>query len=61
MKIVENIELIEIPIKKAVITIGNFDGVHIGHQALLHTVVEKAHNIGGTAVALTFDPIRPGI
>jgi riboflavin kinase/FMN adenylyltransferase len=56
MKIVKNIEHIEIPMKKAVITIGNFDGVHIGHQALLHTVVEKAHNIGGTAVALTFDP-----
>jgi riboflavin kinase/FMN adenylyltransferase len=56
MKIIENIELVEIPIKNAVITIGNFDGVHIGHQALLQTVVEKAHNIGGTAVALTFDP-----
>ncbi len=56
MKIVENLELIEIPIKNAVLTIGNFDGVHIGHQALLQTVVEKAHDIGGTAVALTFDP-----
>ncbi|MEJ2661639.1 MAG: riboflavin biosynthesis protein RibF, partial [Desulfobacteraceae bacterium] len=41
------------PIHKAVVTIGNFDGVHIGHQALLQTVVEKAHRIGGTAVALT--------
>jgi riboflavin kinase/FMN adenylyltransferase len=56
MKIIENLEHIEIPIHKAVITIGNFDGVHIGHQALLQTVVEKAHMIGGTAVALTFDP-----
>ncbi len=56
MKIVEDIKHIEIPIKKAVITIGNFDGVHIGHQALLQTVVEKAHKIGGTAVAVTFDP-----
>ncbi len=56
MKIVDNIELFEIPIKNTVVTIGNFDGVHIGHQALLHTVVEKAHNIGATAVALTFSP-----
>jgi len=56
MKIVDNIEHIDIPTKKAVVTIGNFDGVHIGHQALLHTVVEKAHNIGGTSVALTFNP-----
>ena len=56
MKIIEGIEHIEIPIKNAVIAIGNFDGVHIGHQALFHTVVEKADRIDGTAVALTFDP-----
>jgi riboflavin kinase/FMN adenylyltransferase len=56
MKIIENLEHLEIPMHKAVVTIGNFDGVHIGHQALLQTVVEKAHGIGGTAVALTFDP-----
>lgn len=56
MKILKNIEDIVIPIKNAVVTIGNFDGVHIGHQALLHTVVEKAAAIEGTAVTLTFDP-----
>jgi riboflavin kinase / FMN adenylyltransferase len=56
MKIIEDIKHIEIPIQNAVVAIGNFDGVHIGHQALLQTVVEKAHRIGGTAVALTFDP-----
>jgi riboflavin kinase / FMN adenylyltransferase len=56
MKIFKRLEDIEKPINRAVITIGNFDGVHIGHQALLHTVIEKAHAIGGTAVAVTFDP-----
>ena len=56
MKIVASLEDIELPIKNSVITIGNFDGVHIGHQALLHTVVERAHAIGGTGVAITFDP-----
>ena len=56
MKIFKQLEDIVIPLNKAVITIGNFDGVHIGHQALLHTVVEKAHAIGGTAVTMTFDP-----
>jgi riboflavin kinase/FMN adenylyltransferase len=56
MKVIEKIEHIEMPIHNAVVTIGNFDGVHIGHQALLQTVVEKAHRIGGTAIALTFDP-----
>lgn len=56
MKIFKCLEDIEIPLNKAVITIGNFDGVHIGHHALLHTVIEKAHAIGGTSVAMTFDP-----
>jgi riboflavin kinase/FMN adenylyltransferase len=39
-----------------VITIGNFDGVHIGHQALFHEVIEKADRIGGTSIAMTFEP-----
>lgn len=56
MKIIERIEDIENPIKNAVITIGNFDGVHIGHQALFHTTIEKAEAIEGTSVAMTFEP-----
>jgi riboflavin kinase/FMN adenylyltransferase len=56
MQIIKHLEEIETPIRNAVVTIGNFDGVHIGHQALLHTVIEKAHAVGGSAVAITFDP-----
>ncbi|NGZ98238.1 MAG: hypothetical protein CV089_19290 [Nitrospira sp. WS110] len=37
-------------------TIGNFDGHHRGHQALLKLVVETARQAQGTAVVLTFDP-----
>lgn len=39
-----------------VATIGNFDGQHLGHQALLRTVVERARATGGQAVVITFDP-----
>ncbi len=39
-----------------VATIGNFDGHHIGHRALLRTVSQTAKNAAGTALALTFDP-----
>lgn len=39
-----------------VATIGNFDGHHVGHRALLKAVVQAARNAHGTAVALTFDP-----
>lgn len=37
-------------------TIGNFDGHHLGHQALLKLVVETARRTQGTAMVLTFDP-----
>ncbi len=39
-----------------VVTIGNFDGVHIGHQKIFKKVVEKARKINGTPIAITFDP-----
>jgi len=39
-----------------VATIGNFDGHHIGHRALLQTVMQAARKARGTAMVLTFDP-----
>ncbi len=56
MKVFNNLDQIGAPFTRAVITIGNFDGVHIGHQALFHEVIEKAEAIGGTSVAMTFEP-----
>jgi riboflavin kinase/FMN adenylyltransferase len=38
------------------LAIGNFDGVHRGHQQLMRRVVEAARVFGGEALALTFDP-----
>ncbi len=40
----------------AAVTIGNFDGHHHGHRALLSQVVETARRKAGTALVLTFDP-----
>jgi riboflavin kinase/FMN adenylyltransferase len=40
----------------AVVTIGNFDGVHVGHQELIRLVCAHAARIQGTAVAVTFRP-----
>jgi len=56
MKVFNHLDQISEPFKNAVITIGNFDGVHIGHQALFHEAIEKAEGIGGTSVAMTFEP-----
>jgi riboflavin kinase/FMN adenylyltransferase len=38
------------------VTIGNFDGVHLGHQLLFAEVVQRAYRCGGTGVVVTFDP-----
>jgi riboflavin kinase/FMN adenylyltransferase len=38
------------------LTIGNFDGVHLGHQALIRHVVERAQATGCASVVVTFDP-----
>jgi riboflavin kinase/FMN adenylyltransferase len=38
------------------VAVGNFDGVHRGHQALVARALERARATGGSAVALTFDP-----
>jgi riboflavin kinase/FMN adenylyltransferase len=39
-----------------VVTIGNFDGVHLGHVRLLRRTVQIARQVGTAAVAFTFDP-----
>lgn len=41
---------------RPVLTMGMFDGVHIGHRALLSRVVQKAKEINGESVVLTFWP-----
>jgi len=40
----------------AVVTVGNFDGVHRAHQAILEAVRADAHARGASAVAVTFEP-----
>ena len=40
----------------AVATTGTFDGVHLGHKKILNQLVEKAKEVGGQSVLLTFSP-----
>lgn len=65
MKIYRKIEDITEPFSHPCVTIGNFDGVHLGHQQIFAQVASKAKRQKGTSVAITFDPhplqvLRPG-
>ena len=42
---------------KTAIAIGSFDGVHLGHQAILAHVARKARSLGLKAAVLTFEPL----
>ncbi len=39
-----------------ILTIGKFNGMHLGHQALLKQVVARAHEVNGCSAAITFEP-----
>jgi riboflavin kinase/FMN adenylyltransferase len=43
-------------VSRTVVTVGNFDGVHLGHQHLLAGVVARARALGALSVVVTFDP-----
>ncbi|MBE6335913.1 MAG: bifunctional riboflavin kinase/FAD synthetase [Lentimicrobiaceae bacterium] len=43
-------------VSNAIVTIGTFDGVHLGHQAILKDMVKTAKEIGGETVVITFYP-----
>ncbi len=44
------------PLRGAVVAIGNFDGVHRGHRALIGVALDRARRLGKPAAALTFEP-----
>ena len=56
MKIVRILEGLAGTIRCPVMTIGNFDGVHLGHRELFRRVVARAAEFEGESVVLTFDP-----
>ena len=53
------------PLARAAVAVGNFDGVHLGHAAIVRRLVAAAARLDVPAIALTFDPhpaslVRPG-
>jgi len=56
MKVIRDLRELGDSPRPVVVTLGNFDGVHLGHQKLLRRAVEWARALGATATALTFEP-----
>lgn len=56
MEIFDDIMAIPNHAKSGVIAIGNFDGVHRGHQALINATLQKAKELGTKSGILTFEP-----
>jgi len=56
MIVVRNVAELGDILRGSCLTIGNFDGVHLGHQRLLSRVTTKAKALGLESIAVTFDP-----
>ncbi len=56
MRTIVGLDNIQQPLKNPALTIGNFDGVHLGHQALYQRVKEWASKLDGESVVMTFHP-----
>jgi riboflavin kinase/FMN adenylyltransferase len=65
MHVISSLESIPAALTRTVLAIGNFDGVHRGHQTILREVRERARLLDAQSAAVTFDPhpmrvLRPG-
>src|SRR3569832_919371 len=56
MKVLRSLERARGLLSRSVVTIGNFDGVHRGHQVILQRLRAEAAARGAKAVVLTFEP-----
>jgi riboflavin kinase/FMN adenylyltransferase len=56
VKLIRSIRSSELPQYGCVLTIGNFDAVHIGHRKILQTLVAQSVKLGLPSVVMTFDP-----
>ncbi len=56
MEVIRDLEALQNSYPNTVVTIGNFDGIHLGHQKILHRVMQRAEDMKGTSMVLTFEP-----
>ncbi len=55
MEVIYGLEKTGRKFENSLITIGTFDGVHIGHQRIINEVIKRSNQTGGTSTVLTFN------
>jgi riboflavin kinase/FMN adenylyltransferase len=65
MQLIHGIHNLHTIHRPSVVSIGNYDGVHLGHQSLIQSLLEKSSELGVPATVITFEPLakeffRPG-
>ncbi len=56
MRVVQGFQTLPAPLQKSAVTLGNFDGVHLGHRALFDQTIAAAKALGAPSVVYTFEP-----
>ncbi len=56
VRLLRHLDQITTELQQGAVAIGNFDGVHRGHQRLVERLIELARKVSGPAVVFTFDP-----
>ena len=56
MPVIRNLNNLNRQFPNPVLTIGNFDGVHLGHRTLFNLVKSRASELGGVSMVMTFEP-----
>ena len=56
MRLIRHLDDFATDLRGGAVSVGNFDGVHLGHARIIDRLVQLAHANGGPAIAFTFDP-----
>jgi riboflavin kinase/FMN adenylyltransferase len=56
MQILRSLDELTTKTQSSVVSVGNFDGVHLGHQMVLRSMIDRARELGAQAAVITFDP-----
>jgi riboflavin kinase/FMN adenylyltransferase len=56
VKLIRELDSLPDELRRGALTIGNFDGVHLGHAQIIRQMVARARELSGPAIVFTFDP-----